>query len=73
MRKNCSIDREILLKFKTEGREFAKNYWDLGFRNMQEKLENRLFVVFFFSISGQSVSESLEQESIASGLIFGLL
>ena len=25
MRKNCSSDREKLLKFKNEGREFAKN------------------------------------------------
>ena len=24
MRKNCSIDREILLKFKAEGQELAK-------------------------------------------------
>ena len=40
MRKNCSIDQEKLMKFKAEDREFAKNYWDLGFRNMQEKLEN---------------------------------
>ena len=25
MRKNCSSDREKLLKFEAEGREFAKN------------------------------------------------
>ena len=25
MRKKCSSDREILLKLKAEGREFAKN------------------------------------------------
>ena len=25
MRKNCSTDREKLLKFEAEGREFAKN------------------------------------------------
>ena len=71
LRKNCSSDREKLLKFEAEGREFAKkiltvgpnNFWYqnafltswrlmnqnnkksnwkkiLGFRNMQEKLEN---------------------------------
>ena len=26
MRKNCSIDREKLLKLEAEGREFAKNF-----------------------------------------------
>ena len=26
MRKNCSSDREKLLKFEAEGREFAKNF-----------------------------------------------
>ena len=26
VRKNCSSDREKLLKFKAEGREFAKNF-----------------------------------------------
>jgi hypothetical protein len=78
VRKKCSSDREKLLKFKAEGREFAKflrsleqliqtmkvqnNFWQhnafltcswrflrsnkleqlelLGFRNMQEKLDN---------------------------------
>ena len=59
MRKNCSSDREKLLKFEAEGQEFSKylrsleqfiqtvqNYnsnWKkiLGFRNLQEKLENQ--------------------------------
>ena len=42
MRKRYSSDREKLLKFKAEGREFAKfANWKklLGFRNIQEKLE----------------------------------
>ena len=26
MRKNCSSDREKILKFEAEGREFAKNF-----------------------------------------------
>ena len=29
MRKNCSSDREKLLKFEAEGREFAKNFRSL--------------------------------------------
>ena len=33
MRKNCSSDREKLLKFEAEGREFAKK------EKLQEKLE----------------------------------
>ena len=59
MRKKCSSDREKLLKFEPEGQEFAKiliplepfiqtvkdQNWKkiLGFRNMQEKLENIFF------------------------------
>ena len=49
VRKNCSSDREKLLKFEAEGQEFAKFLRSLeqfklekkilGFRNMQEKLE----------------------------------
>ena len=27
VRKNCSSDREKLLKFEAEGREFAKKFW----------------------------------------------
>ena len=89
MRKNCSSDREKLLKFQAEGREFAKflssleqfiqtvkgqnNFWQqnvfltcswrfliynkleqlkfklkkiLGFRNLQEKLENKDLVKY---------------------------
>ena len=55
MRKNCSSDREKLLKFEAEGREFVKFLRSLeqfiqtvkrekilGFRNMQEKLEKFL-------------------------------
>ena len=30
MRKNCSSDRENLLKFEAEGREFAKNLRSLA-------------------------------------------
>ena len=30
MRKNCSSDREKLLKFEAEGREFSKNFRLLG-------------------------------------------
>ena len=46
MRKNCSSDREKLLKFEAEGQEFSKNLRSLeqfikilGFKNLQEKLE----------------------------------
>jgi hypothetical protein len=55
VRKNCSSDREKLLKLEAEGREFAKNLRSqlefkleklLGFRNMQEKLENIFFRLF---------------------------
>ena len=97
VRKNCSSDQDKLLKFKAEGREFAKNwrsleqfiqtvkgqnnFWQqnafltcswrfvtsselehyisnwkklLGFRNMQEKLENydsSIYLVFTYQIS----------------------
>ena len=71
MRKNCSSDREKLLKFEAESREFSKllrsleqfiqtvkgqnNFWNnynsnwkkiLGFRNLQEKLENVFISIF---------------------------
>ena len=58
MRKNCSSDREKLLKFEAEGREFSKflrslkpfqNNYILGFRNMQEKLEKDIYVYFSFN------------------------
>ena len=56
VRKNCSSDWEKLLKFEAEGGEFAKKFeitktiysnserseQVLGFRNMQEKLEQCL-------------------------------
>ena len=49
MRKKCSSDQENLLKLEAEEREFAKEIRTiiiqigkkiLGFRNLQEKLEN---------------------------------
>ena len=43
--KNCSSDREKLLKFEAEGREFVKL---LGIRNVQEKLEKDFFPAFLF-------------------------
>ena len=49
MRKNCCSDREKLLKFEAEGREFAKNFRSLKqfVRTVkgQQFLKNHLFIV----------------------------
>ena len=52
---NCSSDWEKLLKFKAEGQKFANflRSLELGFRNMQEKIEKyisgmKLYVKYTF-------------------------
>ena len=42
MRKNCSSDRETLLKFEAEGREFAKKLRSLEQYSNSERLEQSL-------------------------------
>ena len=48
MRKNCSSDREKLLKFKAEGQEFAKDYEIT--RTNCERSEQFLVTECFFNL-----------------------
>ena len=49
--KNCSIDREKLLKFEAEGRESAKNWRSLEqFCSNSETLEQFLVTECFFNL-----------------------
>ena len=52
MRKNCSSDREKLLKFKAEGQEFAKFLGSLEQFIQTVKVQNNVWfqnVLLFFS------------------------
>ena len=52
MRKKCSSDREKLLKFKTEGREFAKVLTYLKQLIQTEGLNNFWYQNAFLTFSG---------------------
>ena len=60
MRKNCSSDREKLLKFEAEGREFAKFLRSLEQFIQTVKGQNNLVTECFFNLFLE-VSQRLEQ------------
>ena len=60
MRKNCSSDREKLLKFEAEGREFAKNTGTIY--SNSERSEQFLVTECFLTYSWRFlISNKLEQ------------
>ena len=61
MRRNCSSDREKLLKFKAEGREFAKNLRSLEqfIQTVKGQTEQFLVTECFFNLFLEVILEQL--------------
>ena len=60
MRKNCSSDREKLLKFEAEGREFAKILRSLELYSYSERSEQFLVTECSLTCSWTNKLEQLE-------------
>ena len=64
MRKNCSCDREKLLKFETEGQEFAKILQTLGLQPKISKVfldhKNNFFLTVGQNNFGNKISNDFE-------------